>query len=528
VEPVSSVAESFSGGQLYCPTCEKNFREGDVCPDDNTRLVRLRVNDPLLNRVLDGRYTILEKLGQGGMGAVYRGSQHSVGREVAIKLVTPTLVSDSDVIKRFLREAKLASRLSHPNAVAVLDFGQTDDGLFYLVMELVTGRTLDQVIKAEKTLTPERIVRIGTQVCDALEGAHALQIVHRDLKPANIMLMASGRDLVKVLDFGLAKSLAPDQTSMTMTNAGSLLGTPAFMPPELALGQSCDGRADLYSLGVILYLLGTGRLPFISESAHELIAMHGTQPAPPMHGVPPALGAVVDQLLEKDPARRLQTAAQTREALEASIDHRFSTPASGVSRISLDSAPSLSRGQRSATELESLANSDTIVGNVAAATPVPMASAPPKKTQRWLAPVLALGVLAAAGGAFAVVSAGKHSTPAPEPSTKAQPAPQAAAPAPAPAPSPTVETPPPQPPTRIESPATPAQPTPNPTAMTTAPAVTETAPPATTETQPKPITVAKTPKTKTPKTKLPATTPANPPPAGAGSAAAKGPAKLPF
>jgi serine/threonine-protein kinase len=173
--------------------------------------------------------------------------------------------------------------------VSVLDFGQTDDGLFYLVMELVTGMTLDQVLDRDKVFSPERVVRIGTQVCDALECAHALSIVHRDLKPANIMVVAHGRDLIKVLDFGLAKSLAPDQTSTTMTGAGAMLGTPAFMPPELATGQRCDGRADLYSLGVVLYLAGSGRLPFMSESPHELIAMHGTEQAPPMTGVPPAL-----------------------------------------------------------------------------------------------------------------------------------------------------------------------------------------------------------------------------------------------
>ena len=172
-----------------------------------------------------------------------------LGREVAIKVVSAHLVTEPDVVKRFLREAKLASRLTHPNAVAVLDFDQTDDGLFYLVMELVAGRTLDKVFEEEHALRAERIVRIGMQVCDALEGAHALQIVHRDLKPSNIMILDRGRDLVKVLDFGLAKSVAPDQTTTTMTNAGALLGTPAFMPPELALGEPCDGRADLYSLG---------------------------------------------------------------------------------------------------------------------------------------------------------------------------------------------------------------------------------------------------------------------------------------
>jgi serine/threonine-protein kinase len=457
--------DSKPPGQFYCPSCEKNFASGETCPDDGTRLVRLKVTDPLLGRVLDGRYTIQEKLGQGGMGAVYRGSQHSVGREVAIKLVTPQLVSDPDVVKRFLREAKLASRLSHPNAVAVMDFGQTEDGMFYLVMELVTGRTLDQIIKAEKKLKPERVVRIGMQVCDALEGAHALQIVHRDLKPANIMLLAQGRDLVKVLDFGLAKSLAPDQTSTTMTNAGALLGTPAFMPPELALGQSCDGRADLYSLGCILYLLGSGRLPFVSDSAHELIAMHGTQPAPPMTGVPPALAEVIDRLLEKEPARRFQSATETREALEAAIDaHRLMTPVagiarvsaeqSGVSRVSAEQASPLSTsfgvgvpsktpvpgrpsasspasgtpvpsafptptGQRprQSTEIEQLGNSDTLISQ--GSTPPPAASAAslapsmmPSSPSRSRVPLIIGAVLLVlAGGATAFFVAKKGATP---------------------------------------------------------------------------------------------------------------------
>ena len=269
---------------------------GERCPSDGTRLVRLKARiDPFLGRDLDGRYTVLEKLGSGAMGAVYRAQQHSVDREVAIKVVNPSLVSSPDVIKRFLRETKLAGRLSHPNAVGVLDSGQTDDGVFYLVMELVSGRTLDEVIKAERVFKPERVVRIGVQVCDALESAHELAIIHRDLKPANIML--TGRDLVKVLDFGLAKSMSPDQTSATMTGYGSVVGTPAFMPPELATGEPCDARSDLYSLGVILYLLGSGHLPFESESVHELMALHGgPDPAPPMTGVPPALAAVIDRM----------------------------------------------------------------------------------------------------------------------------------------------------------------------------------------------------------------------------------------
>ncbi len=314
------ISNAGLSGELYCPTCERQFSAGDRCPHDATKLVRLATTiDPFLGKELEGRYTITERLGQGGMGAVYRANQHSVGRDVAIKVVTPTLVSNPEVIKRFLRECKLSSRLSHPNAVGVLDFGQTSDGVFFLVMELVQGRTLDDVMDSEKKLKPERVIRIGMQVCDALEGAHAMKIIHRDLKPSNVMLLSSGRDLVKVLDFGLAKSLAPDSTQATMTNAGVLMGTPAFMPPELATGQECDGRADLYSLGCMLYYMGSGRLPFYSDSIHELVAMHATEPAPPMPGVPRALGAVIDRMLLKSPVDRYQTAADNREALEAAL-----------------------------------------------------------------------------------------------------------------------------------------------------------------------------------------------------------------
>ncbi len=309
------------GAELYCATCEGVFASGVLCPDDGTRLVRLAIpGDTLVGRDLDGRYTIGEKLGEGGMGAVYRARQHAMGREVAIKVLSAGLVKDAAAIKRFLREAKLASRLVHPNIVSVLDFGQTNDGLFYLVMELVAGRTLHDLILAEHALTPARIVRIGAQVCDALEGAHALPIIHRDLKPANIMILGTGRDLVKVLDFGLAKSLSPDTTSATMTSAGALLGTPTFMPPEVANGEAVDHRADLYSLGCILYVMATGRPPFVSDSIPELIASHGTVVAPRTTGVPRQLGAVIDRLLEKDRRSRYQSAAELREALEQALE----------------------------------------------------------------------------------------------------------------------------------------------------------------------------------------------------------------
>ncbi len=298
--------------ERYCPRCEGTFADGRTCPRDGNRLVRLSGQlDPLVGRDLDGRFTVLEKLGQGGMGAVYRARQHSVEREVAVKVVHANLTSDAEAIKRFLREAKLSSLLSHPNAVGVLDFGQTSDGIFFLVMELVGGRTLDAELKELGTLAPARLVRIGMQVCDALEAAHALSIVHRDLKPSNIML--SGRDFVKVLDFGLAKLMATEGDPSEAD--ASLLGTPAYMPPERIGGAAADARGDLYSLGCTLFLAGSGRFPYRAGSLGAAMSPSLRAPAA-MTGVPEPLARVIDRLVAFDPAERYQTAAAARQALE--------------------------------------------------------------------------------------------------------------------------------------------------------------------------------------------------------------------
>jgi serine/threonine protein kinase len=285
-----------------------------------------------IGRELDGRFTVLEKLSEGGMGAVYRAHQRSVDREVAIKVVRLDLTENPEAIKLFLREARLTSKLNHPNAVAVLDFGQTADGVFYLAMELVKGRPLDQVLREEGAFTSARVVRIGMQVCDALEAAHVMQIVHRDLKPANIMLVESRRDFVKVLDFGLAKTadvqrdlvfsdhelrqIPADQAHLT-----TMLGTPAFLPPERTLGGTFDARSDLYSLGCVLYLLASGRLPFEAETPRELVIAHTQQRPAVLTCVPPNIAHVIDRLLSKDPAGRYQSASETRDALEEAALH---------------------------------------------------------------------------------------------------------------------------------------------------------------------------------------------------------------
>jgi tRNA A-37 threonylcarbamoyl transferase component Bud32 len=400
-----AAADSSPRGEYYCPICEQAFPLAGACPTDGTKLIHLDGGvDPFLGRDLDDKYTILEKLGQGGMGAVYRAEQRGLDRQVAIKVINAHRVAEPDVIKRFLREAKLASRLSHPNAVAVIDFGQTDDGVCYFVMELVTGRTLADVFAAEGVFPPERLVRIAAQICDALERAHALQIVHRDLKPSNAMLLDQGRDFVKILDFGLAKSLASgDATAMTIT--GALLGTPAYMSPELALGQPCDGRTDLYSLGVMLYLLGSGRLPFQSTSPHELISLHGTEPAPKMTGIPRALARVIDRLLCKDPADRYPTAAAVREALErALVDRDAATAATAA-------------GAASAVEPGSLGSRAPRVG----------------RARRWLGPAAALAGIAGIAGYLVLASDSPPppaSSPRPSPATVTSTPPDAAPPVP--------------------------------------------------------------------------------------------------
>ena len=321
-----------SADERYCPFCERSFTGRERCPEDDTVLVRLQApTDRLVGSAIDNRYTIQRRIGSGGMGAVYSAVQHSVGREVAIKVVNPSLVDDPSIIKRFLREAKLTSRLSHPHAVAVLDFGQTPDGLFYLVMELITGRTLSDVLKEEGPLAPERIVRIGSQILDALIGAHQLSIVHRDLKPSNVIVLdgPAGRDLIKVLDFGLAKSLSHDTTMTSVTGSGALLGTPAYVPPEVVAGGEADARGDLYSAGVILYQLASGRLPFVGETVHDLLVKLARETPPPLggFGVPAPLVRVIERLMAKLPDDRYPSASLAQSALERAEDELASSPA---------------------------------------------------------------------------------------------------------------------------------------------------------------------------------------------------------
>jgi serine/threonine protein kinase len=274
-------------------------------------------NSGFIGRVVADRYRILAKLGEGGMGSVYRAEQISLKRTVALKVLRPELSAEPGMVLRFNAEAELAAKLSHPNTVTLFDFGQDADGSLFIAMEYLEGQSLREVLSREGPLAPGRALAICEQLCASLADAHSRGIVHRDLKPDNVMLAQRGRltDVVRVLDFGIAK-LRDEQTDVVnrpMTRAGDLLGTPQYMAPEQIRGETVDARTDIYALGAMLYEMVTGRLPFEGPSVMAILSKHLTEaPVPPRERRPdlsisPALSQLIMEALDKDPARRPPT-----------------------------------------------------------------------------------------------------------------------------------------------------------------------------------------------------------------------------
>ena len=345
---------------LHCPKCGRHYSaDFEVCPEDQSPLQAdstvgaSPAVDPLVGHTLDDKYRLEEQLGIGGMGTVYRARHLLIDRPVAVKVLNQRFVEDEAARTRFRREARAAGRLQHANAVTVTDFGESNDGYVYLVMELLEGRTLRDVLAKEAPLDVARSVSLMLQISAAVAAAHEAGIIHRDLKPANIFIVqrADVPALVKVLDFGIAKLAAEsldEDEPMTLTQFGVMIGTPRYMSPEQCDGLDLTPAADVYSLGCILYEMLTGTVPF-SGSTPLAIAMKQTSEIPRsprefVSTIPAALEQVVLHTLEKRPEDRPANAAEFSKELLATAERL------GFEHAAITSSPNLAALRSVGTE----------------------------------------------------------------------------------------------------------------------------------------------------------------------------------
>jgi serine/threonine protein kinase len=344
---------------LQCPRCGRQFSNDVlVCPSDFTPLQADATfsevpNDPLLGRVFDGKYRLDEPLGGGGMGTVYRATHLLIDRPVALKVLSQRFVGDQTAQQRFRREARAAGRMQHPNAVTVTDFGATDDGYLYIVMELLEGRTLRDLLAHEAPIDPARAVSLMLQACAAVGAAHDAGLIHRDLKPANIFIEQRTNlpAIVKVLDFGVAKFAVEehDDDYKTLTQVGAIIGTPRYMSPEQCSGAApLAAASDVYSLGIILYEMLTGAVPFSADTPLAVALKQVSEaPRPPREivaSVPEALEKVVLHALAKNPQERPRDANELRRELHTTAEEL------GFERADSSSAPTLDELRSAGTE----------------------------------------------------------------------------------------------------------------------------------------------------------------------------------
>jgi serine/threonine-protein kinase len=306
---------------MQCPTCQAQVEDSQrFCSNCGTVVSANdpQAPDPMIGQTLGGKYRVNRLLGEGGMGAVYEGEQQlgTTKRKVAVKTLHPHLSRDAKIKARFEREVGTIAELEHPNTIQVYDFGSTPDGILYIVMEFLQGKSLADLLEKEGAMVPDRVAYILDQVCGSLEEAHGRGIVHRDLKPDNVVLVerAGKKDFVKVLDFGIAKrSNEEDRNEQKLTQQGMVLGTPPYMSPEQFTGRPIDARSDIYSLAVMAYEMITGRLPFQADTAWEWATQHMTATPIPMEAsaegmrAPSAMRAAVQRAMAKSPDERFQT-----------------------------------------------------------------------------------------------------------------------------------------------------------------------------------------------------------------------------
>ncbi|MBN2344189.1 MAG: protein kinase [Deltaproteobacteria bacterium] len=386
--------------ETLCPKCNA-INPGDTafCSKCGTALGGTTSGDkedPFIGSFVGERFLVKRKLGEGGMGVVYEAEQTAMDRKVALKVLHPHL-NDDELYARFRNEAAASSKLEHPNIITVYDFGRTENDSLYIAMEFISGKSLDDEIKENGAMDWQRACRIGSQICGALRNAHEKSIIHRDMKPENVMLCRRGDevDFVKVLDFGIAKLMddgATDQRK-ALTKTGMVFGTPQYMSPEQVRGEKLDARSDIYSVGIIMYEMLTGSLPFTADTPMGLLTKHlmDTPPAfnaiNPNAGVPPELEAVVMGALSKSADDRPQTMKEFRAALDRliGIEHSGKTT---VAAVVNSGAATSAQTQKSAATM-----------------PMPATSAPtPVVRQKSSSPVIGIiaGVmvlLVAGGGA---------------------------------------------------------------------------------------------------------------------------------
>ncbi len=312
----------IADGARFCGACGRTISSTQEVSHAGQPSSSTAEAPSLIGREIAGRYRVHAKLGEGGMGAVYKAEQMSLKRTVAVKLLRPEVASSQLLLARFNAEAQAVAKLSHPNTVNIYDFGQDSDGTLFIAMEFIEGKSLRQVIQAEAPLPLRRALHIASQIASSLTDAHGTSIVHRDLKPDNVMLQDRGkqRDVVRVLDFGIAKLRDEGRaTQMAMTQAGDMLGTPQYMAPEQIRAEQIDGRTDVYALGCILYEMVTGRLPFEAPTVMALLSKHllenvvpPSQRRPELN-LPPAIDQLVLSAMAKDPSARPATMEQMGE-----------------------------------------------------------------------------------------------------------------------------------------------------------------------------------------------------------------------
>jgi serine/threonine-protein kinase len=341
---------------MECPSCHAQIDPGKFCPACGASLAGAAPAepvDPLLGKTLGNKYRVVKLLGEGGMGAVYMGDQQlgTKTRHVAIKTLHPHLSKDPKVLARFEREVGTVAELEHPNTIQVYDFGKTDDGILYIVMEFIQGMNLADLLEKNGAMEPARVEKILNQICGSLEEAHGRGIVHRDLKPDNIVLTerAGQKDFVKVLDFGIAKrSGEADQNEQKLTQQGMVLGTPPYMSPEQFTGKPIDARSDIYSLAIMAYEMLTGELPFRANTAWEWATQHMTQPPRDIDAtavsarVPQRMKDAVKKGLAKNPEERFPTVRAFFDAFSAGAP-AVATAAAPPGQPAMGAAPQMAQ-----------------------------------------------------------------------------------------------------------------------------------------------------------------------------------------